>query len=470
MYFLRWIAGYPILIILLVIGLYTLYNKDNLPHWFQKNDTSEQVAGSEQHGQIAENAGSAEASGQSVEAAASQPSLQIAEEEMAVGSVATADSEVAMNTPEAIAPVPEVDEIPPMPEMGDTPPMSEMGDIPPMPEMGEIPPMPEMDEIPPMPEMREFPPMPEMGEMPAMPEMGQFPPMEPFPEMPAEPAFVPPMDAPPSAETSVTKETSEAAPSADSQIEAKDTTEVADSGNTEEKSGSWLDIFKSGEEESDTTVESTEEAPVLEQAVQEAPVETAEPQAGTEIADVEKEKSGSWLDIFKAKKTETEETSLPSQQEQSVETEIDSSVTTETAEAGQEESGSWLDIFKRNKEETQVEKSDDVSGEYQQQHKESLRLAREAFWKRDYDAAEAIYVNMTKAEPENPALLGEYGNVLLQAGKMGQALDVYEQVAELLIAEGRTFELRPLLYFIGDQDSERAQKITEKMQAQQQIE
>jgi|GEM_PF-6261133 len=77
---------------------------------------------------------------------------------------------------------------------------------------------------------------------------------------------------------------------------------------------------------------------------------------------------------------------------------------------------------------------------------------------------------MTKAEPENPALLGEYGNVLLQAGKMGQALDVYEQVAELLIAEGRTFELRPLLYFIGDQDSERAQKITEKMQAQQQIE
>ena len=48
MYFLRWIAGYPILIILLVTALYALYNKDNLKHWFNKNDAVEVV----EHGRL----------------------------------------------------------------------------------------------------------------------------------------------------------------------------------------------------------------------------------------------------------------------------------------------------------------------------------------------------------------------------------------------------------------------------------
>lgn len=388
MYFLRWIAGYPILIILLVVGLYALYNKDNLTQWFEKNDASEQIAESGHRSEIASTEDFASDNEQSAgvvdgltASEAPQPVLEITEPGYPA-------DDVAMSSPE-------LDGIPLMPEMGEMPPMPDMNDIPLMPEMGGMPPLSEMGDIP---------PMPEFGDDPRMPEMKEFSPIQPFPETPMEPAFIPPKDepaammAPPAMDDNMGKATADA-----------------------------------------------------------------------ETAKVEKEeKSGSWVDIFK-KKAEPEEASPPAQQDAPVTAiEVEPSADVEAAKAEQEEkTSSWLDIFKPRKKEPSTEiPADDTSGELQLQQNESLRMAREAFWQRDFDAAETIYMNMTKAEPENAELLGEYGNVLLEAGKMGEALDVYEQVAELLIAEGRTFELRPLLYFISDQDPERAHKLSQKMQAQ----
>ena len=479
MYFLRWIAGYPILIILLVVGLYALYNKDNLSHWFEKNEATVQTSESEYVGEhvasIEETAppkveteGQAERKpgswlgifkGKKTEAEkeTETASLPVKEEQATAPTEATVPAKVEtakvekegkagswldifkskkIETETEAAPPPVEEEKAAAPTEAavsaevETAAKAEvdryedqmMQGSPAMPEMDEMPPMPAYGEMPPLSEMRDIPPMPAFGDVPPMPEMRDFPPMEPFPEMPMEPAFVPPMMDEPAEMM--------APPTMDENMEK------AASG-----------------------VPATAEA-------------EAKPSPDAEIAKVEKEeKSGSWLDIFK-KKAEPEEASPSVQQDDApvATTEVESSADVETAKVEEEKSGSWLDIFKREKEEepaTGDSAETDTSGGFQQQQNTSLRLAREAFWQRDFDAAEAIYKNMTKAEPENAGLLGEYGNVLLEAGKMDQALDVYEQVAELLIAQGRTFELRPLLYFIGDQDPERAQKLTQKIQSQQ---
>lgn len=414
MYFLRWIAGYPILIILLVVGLYALYNKDNLTHWFEKNEAAVQTA---ELGFVGEHVASTvekaspkaetivEAEGKpgswldifkgretEIEAEAEAASLPAQEEQ----TVATTEEPSSAGVEIAKA---EED------RFGE----QMMEGIPPMPGMGDIPPMPEFGEMPPLSEMGDIPPMPEFGDFPPMSEMKEFPPMEPFPEMPMEPVFAPSMD----------ESVAVMALAADEYLEKS--------------------------------------------------VPDAEAIVEAEGSDATEGKSGSWLDIFKSNKTEKEEASVPVQEEQPVTvTEAEPAADVDTAKVEKEEkSGSWLDIFKRKNGESSTENLADTSPEFQLQQNESLRLAREAFWQRDFDAAEAIYTNMTKAEPENAGLLGEYGNVLLEAGKMEQALDVYEQVAGLLIAEGRTFELRPLLYFISDQDPERAQKLTQKIQAQQ---
>lgn len=502
MYFLRWIAGYPILIILLVAGLYALYNKDNLAHWFTKNEPTEQAA----------EAGHAQDAAATVaDASGSEHSAYVAEEAASPelsqpsGDMTNSESTGMPGYPEmgaAVAPS-EMRGMPPMPEMGEIPSMPPMDDIPPMPEMGEMPPIPEMEAFPPM---DDIPPMPAMMDQSPMPE---FPPMEGFPEM-SEPEFVPPMGSPvamaPAAEPygdaqverdiEVVVEKEERtgswldifkgkdkasdAPAEDADevavseeieetkivvVESPDASADAEVSDTEEeKSGSWLDIFKGKDESSDASVEEMSEAAAPEQVeeTKTAAVESATAPVDAEVSDTEEEKSGSWLDIFKTKKDEPAEASVSAQSEQAA-AETEAGVETAKVEKEDEKSGSWLDIFKGKKEAAAVEESSD----YQQQHEESLRLAREAFWKRDFEAAEAIYANMTKAEPENAELLGEYGNVLLQAGKMGEALDTYEKVAELLIANGRLAELRPLMFFIGDQDPERARKLDEKIRSQQ---
>ena len=95
----------------------------------------------------------------------------------------------------------------------------------------------------------------------------------------------------------------------------------------------------------------------------------------------------------------------------------------------------------------------------------TIAKAREAYWKGDYSAAAAIYRNVTQAQPDNPDILGEYGNLLLREGKTREAAEMYEKAAHLLIEQKRFRELHPLIGFIGSVDREAAAKLMEKLRA-----
>ncbi len=95
--------------------------------------------------------------------------------------------------------------------------------------------------------------------------------------------------------------------------------------------------------------------------------------------------------------------------------------------------------------------------------KSSLQAARQAFWNRDFAGSAAIYENLVASDPQNPDLLGEYGNMLVQAGKVPTALDLYEKATGLLINQKRFKEVHPLVGFIGNYDPQRANKIVEHL-------
>jgi hypothetical protein len=98
-----------------------------------------------------------------------------------------------------------------------------------------------------------------------------------------------------------------------------------------------------------------------------------------------------------------------------------------------------------------------------QDPKPSLQSARQAFWNRDFAGSAAIYENLVASDPQNPDLLGEYGNMLVQAGKVPAALDLYEKATGLLIDQKRFKEVHPLVGFIGNFDPQRANKIVEHL-------
>ena len=396
MYFLRWIAGYPILIILLVTALYALYNKDNLKHWFNKNDAVEVVEqgrleiveDSDSHAAEvtphAEYTGSGQAQGEQVATAGSDEesglwqrlfkrNKPVAQAEIRTAEPVHVTEPVVEKSAEAAS---------------------------------------------------------ETEQEASRSWLDAFKRDEPLMETPEAVA----------AETA--DQTAEQA--------SAETVVAAESG--EEKSGSWLGVFKREKSAAEDTV-STESV----EAEEPKNVEAEEAVAAAEPAE---EKSGSWLDIFKAKDSDSEAST-----DQAAQAEQAADETVAAAEPEDEKSGSWLDVFKRKSK--PVPAPEEAISDYQKQHKESLRLAREAYWNRDYDAAVVIYENMTKAEPENVDLLGEYGNFLLQAGRMPEALDIYEKAADMLISENRMMEVRPLLHFIGNQDPERADKLSQKIHEKQ---
>ncbi len=101
----------------------------------------------------------------------------------------------------------------------------------------------------------------------------------------------------------------------------------------------------------------------------------------------------------------------------------------------------------------QPAKSNDIEYRY------TLESARTAFWKRDTAASNDIYKSLIKTNPDNPDLLGEYGNMLFQTGNIEKAVDTYEKVVHLLIDENRIDEAGPLIMFIGKIDRSRAGKL-----------
>ncbi|HHJ19705.1 MAG TPA: hypothetical protein ENJ84_07750 [Gammaproteobacteria bacterium] len=97
----------------------------------------------------------------------------------------------------------------------------------------------------------------------------------------------------------------------------------------------------------------------------------------------------------------------------------------------------------------------------------ALAAARDAFWRQDFKAANAIYQNLIASDSENPDLLGEYGNMLVQSGNLPAAMENYEKSAYLLIKQNRLKEVHPLVGFIGQFDRDRAARIMSKIRNQE---
>lgn len=92
-----------------------------------------------------------------------------------------------------------------------------------------------------------------------------------------------------------------------------------------------------------------------------------------------------------------------------------------------------------------------------------LTDARRAFWDRNYSAAQDAYLELIELEPNNPALLKEYGDMLLQSGQVEATLDVYERAALMYIDQGQRQKAKPLVDYIGSWDRDRADAIVNRV-------
>ena len=97
-----------------------------------------------------------------------------------------------------------------------------------------------------------------------------------------------------------------------------------------------------------------------------------------------------------------------------------------------------------------------------------LIQAREAFWRRDLATAEALYSQLAEAQPGNPDLWGELGNLYFSQNKIKEASDAYYKAAEILIEEGHIRQVENLLGIIGNVDQEKARELFERMQSKYQ--
>ncbi|MDX1334954.1 MAG: tetratricopeptide repeat protein [Gammaproteobacteria bacterium] len=97
--------------------------------------------------------------------------------------------------------------------------------------------------------------------------------------------------------------------------------------------------------------------------------------------------------------------------------------------------------------------------------KDLLIQAREAFWRRDLATAEELYSKLAEAQPGNPDLWGELGNLYFSQNKIKEASDAYYKAAEILIEEGHIRQVENLMGIIGNVDQEKARELFERMQS-----
>jgi len=98
-----------------------------------------------------------------------------------------------------------------------------------------------------------------------------------------------------------------------------------------------------------------------------------------------------------------------------------------------------------------------------------LAAAREAYWLRDYEQAEASYQQLIQLEPDNPDGYGELGNMYFAQGQWQPAAAAYYEAGVRLLNSGMVVQARQMLEVIrglnGEQADELEQQINQLQQA-----
>jgi hypothetical protein len=93
-----------------------------------------------------------------------------------------------------------------------------------------------------------------------------------------------------------------------------------------------------------------------------------------------------------------------------------------------------------------------------------LAEAREAYWLRDYDTAEAKYNELTRLEPENPDGYGELGNMYFSQGTWDQAASAYYEAGVRLVRQGLLEQAEELVAVIRGLNSAHADDLDRVIQ------
>lgn len=141
------------------------------------------------------------------------------------------------------------------------------------------------------------------------------------------------------------------------------------------------------------------------------------------------------------------------------ETETDSEAVTETAQSG-------LDPGTDNLAAPATNEHGNKASSYQ-----ILATAREAFWLRDYAAAEQQYKQLISLDPANPDGYGELGNMYFSQGEWEKAAAAYFDAGVHLLDQGMVSEAQQLVEVIrglnGTQADELEQKINDVASSRQ---
>ena len=106
----------------------------------------------------------------------------------------------------------------------------------------------------------------------------------------------------------------------------------------------------------------------------------------------------------------------------------------------------------------------DEEGDLARQEQELLRQARQAYWQRNYEEAEAAYRKLLEISPDNPDLYGELGNLYYATGKWKLAGDAYYQASTRLLQSGQSTQVTYLLRVLKGLDPDLADKLEQEMQ------
>ncbi len=88
-----------------------------------------------------------------------------------------------------------------------------------------------------------------------------------------------------------------------------------------------------------------------------------------------------------------------------------------------------------------------------------LQEARDAFWRRDFAAAEEHYQQVIAADDANADAYGELGNLYFQQGEWERAASAYFEAAQRLVASGQAQRAQAILPVLRGLDAERANEL-----------